>query len=359
MPSYDDDPLVGTLIEALPDPVVASLEVRDAWRKELAENNVGLEFIVSDLARWPVGSTVRVAFLDGDSALHGDVASAVGQIQSEMNLTLDFGFDPATGTYRRWAETDTVHEAEIRVSFDMGGYWSLVGTDSTDTTIAPGGPIGGGPGQRSLNLGGYKNVKPQGWEGTVRHEFLHALAFQHEHQNMRGPCEDDFRWDNDPGYIPTTNASGVFVPDAGGRRPGIYTYLAGPPNGWSKQKVDHNLRTEDDPTAVAGTFDADSVMLYRFASFFYKSDPSACAPTGDGVNISDGDKRGLGLLYPSTAAAVNELADQASNGIDVLESAAPSGGGGEEGAGGGAPGPQSGHLERLVELLQSHADARV
>ena len=104
----------------------------------------------------------------------------------------------------------------------------------------------------------------------------------------------------------------MFVPDAAGSRPGIYTYLAGPPNQWSKAKVDHNLRTEDDPLLRRGPFDAASVMLYRFAPFFYKSSPSPCAPTGGGVDLSDGDKRGLRLLYPATAEAVNALAAQSS-----------------------------------------------
>lgn len=351
MQQYADDPALGVL-ESLPDSVVASLEVRDRWLKELAESTAGLEFIVSDLARWPVGSVVRVAFLDGDSALHADIVAATAEISAATNLTLDFGLDPTTGEYRRWSETDTVGQAEIRVSFDMGGYWSLVGTDSTDTTLAPGGPIGGGPGQRSLNLGGYKSSKPPGWEGTVRHEFLHALAFQHEHQNMRGPCEADFRWDNDPGYVPTTNANGAFVPDAAGRRPGIYTYLAGPPNQWSKAKVDHNLRTEDDPAAVASTFDPASVMLYRFAAFFYKSTPSPCAPTGNGVNLSDGDKRGLRLLYPQAAEAVNALAAQSSQGLELI-------GAGQESVGGeeGVAGPRSAHLDRLIDLMTAHAAA--
>jgi hypothetical protein len=350
MEPYDDDRALGAILESLPDDVVAALEVRDAWRKDLADSTAGLEFIVSDLDRWPVGSVVRVAFLDGDATLHSDIAAAAAPITDVMNLTLDFGLDPATGQYRRWAETDTVLQAEIRVSFDMAGYWSLVGTDSTDVTIAPAGPIGGKPGQRSLNLGGFKTSKPQRWDGIVRHEFLHALAFQHEHQNMRGPCERDFRWENDAGYVPTTNASGVFVPDAQGRRPGIYTYLAGPPNKWSKAKVDHNLRTVEDPNVVASGFDPASVMLYRFAPFFYKTNPSPCAPTGDGVNLSDGDKRALGLLYPAGAEAVDALAAQSVQGLELM-------GAGDEGVGGleGAPGPRSAHVGRLIELMTAHA----
>ena len=55
-PYNGDERTLGSILESLPDPVVAALEVRDAWRRQLAESTAGLEFIVSDLARWPVGS---------------------------------------------------------------------------------------------------------------------------------------------------------------------------------------------------------------------------------------------------------------------------------------------------------------
>lgn len=140
-------------------------------------------------------------------------------------------------------------------------------------------------------------ARPSNWEGVVRHEFLHALAFHHEHQNMRGPCEQAFRWEDDFQYEPTQDADGRFVEDSAGRRPGIYTYLAGYPNFWPTAKVDHNLRTHEDPNTVAGPFDSASVMLYRFPTLFYRTNPSPCAPTGDGIRLSDGDIRGLRLLY--------------------------------------------------------------
>lgn len=300
------------LLESLPDQVVASLEVRDAWRRRMADSGPGLEFIVSDVARWRPGSTVRVGFLDGDAGLHERIHQATRQVSEACNLGLDFGRDETTGEYRRWTEADTQHAAEIRVSFDFGGYWSLVGTDSVDPDVGgPGSPVGGAAGQRSLNLGGFKDGLPDGWEGTVRHEFLHALAFHHAHQNLRGPCAEEFRWEDDPGYEPTQDAFGRFVPDAQGRRPGIYTYLAGAPNHWSRGKVDHNLRTTTSDDVVTGPFDSDSVMLYQFAAFFYKTEPSPCAPTGNGVDLSEGDKRGLQLLYPNTGEAVQPLVDSA------------------------------------------------
>ena len=92
------------------------------------------------------GSTVRVAFLDGSDQLHADVAAATTPITDACNLKLDFGA-AATGKHRRWTKSDTEYQAEIRVSFDLDGFWSLVGTDSTDETVGgPNDPAGGRPG---------------------------------------------------------------------------------------------------------------------------------------------------------------------------------------------------------------------
>jgi hypothetical protein len=135
---------------------------------------------------------------------------------------------------------------------------------------------------------------------------------------MRGPCEDDFRWEDDPGYVPTQDAGGMFVRDASGRSPGINTYLAGEPNRWPRAKVDHNLRTVEDPNVVPGRFDPRSVMLYQFDGFFYKSSPSRCAPTGNGIDLSDGDKRGLRLLYPASGPGLDDITGRAQDTLDRL-----------------------------------------
>ena len=183
--------------------------------------------------------------------------------------------------------------------------------------------VGGRPYQRSLNLGGFTVHRPGNWKGVVRHEFLHALAFHHEHQNLRGPCSEAFRWEDDFGYQPTTDADGRFIVDAQGRRPGIYTYLAGYPNFWSKAKVDHNLRTVEDPSLVAGPFDAASVMLYQFPALFYRTEPSSCAPTGDGIELSEGDIRGLRLLYGNRQKDINAFAARTRDLARAIEAAYP------------------------------------
>jgi hypothetical protein len=317
------------VLEALPDEVLASMESRDRWMASLQYDRGGLEFLVADLQSWTPGQAVRVAFLGGSPELHPKIEEATRQVTDNASVTLDF---KDNGSYRTWTTNDTEHAAEIRVSFDQGGYFSLVGTDSVNPSIGmPQSPVGGLPQQRSLNLGGYDVALPQRWQGTVRHEFLHALAFHHEHQNMRGPCEAAFRWEDDPGYQPTKDARGAYIPDAANRRPGIYTYLSGFPNGWSKSKVDHNLRTSaDSPALTAGPFDPASVMLYRFPPLFYRTQPSPCAPTGDGQELSDGDKRALGLLYPEQAEALAAIGERREALLSTIESGA-----GTEGAGGG------------------------
>ncbi|MCW3041838.1 MAG: hypothetical protein JWM31_3743, partial [Solirubrobacterales bacterium] len=59
----------------------------------------------------------------------------------------------------------------------------------------------------------------------MRHDLLNGLGFHLSHQNLRGTCHDEFRWDDDGGYMPTQDPRVVFLPDASGQRPGIYTYL--------------------------------------------------------------------------------------------------------------------------------------
>lgn len=316
-PSPDD-----VILEDLPEGVQETMKARDDWFKTLPRASNGEEFLVAELQKWRPGQTIRVAFLGGSPELHRDIADAVAQISAACNLRFDFGFDPATGAYRSWSEQDTEYQAEIRVSFDHGGYWSLVGTDSVNAAIGrPSDRVGGRPHQRSLNLGGFHVHRPADWRGTTRHEFLHAIAFHHEHQNLNGPCQNEFRWEDDPGYIRTTNGNGSFVADSQGRRPGIYTYLSGPPNGWSKAKIDHNLRPAHGPV-TPGQFDAASVMLYRFPPLFYKTSPSPCAPQGDGQSLSAGDRDGLQLLYPAVGGKAKAGPDKQAELLYVLEGGA-------------------------------------
>jgi hypothetical protein len=261
---------------------------------------------------------VRVAFLGGSPPLYRAIEEATRPIPETANVVLDF---KQGGSYRTWSTADTAYAAEIRVSFDAAGYFSLVGTDSINPHIGlPRQPVGGAPNQRTLNLGGFSVTRPAAWEGTTRHEFLHALGVHHEHQNMRGPCQAAFRWEDDLGYQVTRDQRGAYIADADGLRPGIYTYLSGYPNGWSRSKVDSNLRTPSNTgSLVSGPFDPSSIMLYRFPELFYRSQPSLCAPSGEGQQLSEGDKRGLRLLYPKGKQQVDAIGERREKLLQTIE----------------------------------------
>lgn len=314
------------VLEDLPGGVREAMAARDAWFKSLPMTSGGEEFLVSDVQAWRPGQVLRVAFMGGTTDLHRDIAEAVQQITQACNIHLDFGFDAATGKYRAWSTTDTTYAAEIRVSFDLGGYWSLVGTDCINENIGGAGDAAGGrPNQRSLNLGGFHVSRPARWKGTARHEFMHALAFHHEHQNLNGPCQHDFRWEDDAGYVTTQDDRDVYLADAMGRRPGIYTYLSGAPNRWDKAKIDFNLRAQSNAGLKASAFDNASVMLYRFPALFYNSPASLCAPSTDGENLSAGDIAGLQLLYPAAGAPTPNAVARVGELETLLQPAASSG----------------------------------
>jgi len=302
------------ILDNMPDDVIAGMEARQNLFASLPPSESGEAYFAEDLLRWDASEPVRVAFLGGNTELHQRIVEATDQITESCNIRLDFGFDSGTGQFRTWSTSDGSFAAEIRVSFDQAGYFSLVGRDSINRSIgSPIGAVGGRPNQRSLNLGGFDQFLPSGWQKTTRHEFLHALAFHHEHSSPDSGCDSQFRWENDPGYVPTQDAQGRYVNDSQGRRPGIYTYLAGYPNFWSRGKVDHNLRqAQHDPQSSHGPFDRASIMLYRFPALFYVSSTSHCIPLGAGQDLSQGDIAGLLHLYPVQDDELEVLAERKS-----------------------------------------------
>lgn len=291
----------------LPSEVVATIESRD---RALAASHASFHYapsaVLDDFRLWNrKGETVTVAFLGGDNSVRAEIVEDTKEWTAVCNIKLDFG-NAATG-YRSWTTTDKQYVANIRVSFDQDGYFSLVGRDCIDPTVGRANdPVGGRCYQRTLNLSGIDKagLKPPNMKGIIRHEFGHALGFQHEHQRPQKTCEQNFRWTDDPGYKYSRDAHGMFVsdpPDADGHvaRPGIYTYLSGYPNYWPASEVDANMRAlPPQGLYTSPTLDQGSIMLYDFPAFFYTTNPSPCAYVGDGDDISSGDAEGLGKMYP-------------------------------------------------------------
>lgn len=267
------------MLEAYPDAILAKIELRDRNLIRSVPRYVGemaLELVIDDLKSWPVSGSLTVSFSGGDKELHQKIADAASRWTEFGNIEFDFGLDEKTGTYRTWTSQD---ESNIRVGFSYKGYWSLVGQDSNDPDIV-------GPGDITLNLGGFDNALPSGWRATVLHEFGHALGFHHEHQSPAAICEEEFDW------------------------PKLYTFLGGPPNNWPEHKVDHNLRRLPGGGLTASDHDQESIMHYAFGKWMYKAElfEEGNRPTcyiDANTRLSASDKEMMLVAYPRATDAVS------------------------------------------------------
>lgn len=161
---------------------------------------------------WPNGSTLRVCFLAGTDKQHKKIKKWVKKWTKHANLKFEF--------------VDDI-EAEIRIGFTQGeGSWSAVGTDARDTSLFP-------KGEKTMNFGWKLD------EGTVLHEFGHAIGLGHEHQNQQGGIQ----WNETK----------------------VISALSGAPNYWSPEMTRHNVLRKYNVDQINGTvFDPDSIMLYFF-----------------------------------------------------------------------------------------------
>jgi len=192
---------------------------------------------------WKKDTVLRVRFLQGPEELHKRVLEAASQ------WFLD-------GMKLKMRQAEPGEDSEIRIAFDPNsGSWSNIGTDCL--TIHPSQP--------TMNLGWAKLDTPKErlWS-VVIHEWGHALGLLHEH--------------NHPSALIEWNKAAV------------YAELAGPPNHWSRQKVDYNVFNKYQESQVIVTdFDDVSVMIYTIPSRWTTNGksfvPSSKLSTGDAFTI--------------------------------------------------------------------------
>jgi hypothetical protein len=227
--------------------------------RSAAMHDEGLEAVVQTTLRWP-GGRASVCFFDGGQSAREHVAQvALGWITS-TSLQLDFG--PPNN--RRTC--DPANPSNIRVSFRGSGYWSYVGTQAKSINAY----------KQTLNLEGMdKSFFSSQDDGTIKHEFGHAIGFEHEHQSPVAGCDKEFNWTY------------------------LYTSL-----GWSKDEVDRNMKQLSVSSSLSGllvtAFDRASIMLYSLPQAAF-TDPAhaTCYIPQPNTEISPTDRKAAASVYPA------------------------------------------------------------
>lgn len=197
---------------------------------------------------WKPGRALRVRFLDGVQALNSRVIAAAKGWESYTNIKI--------------VHSDA--DAEIRVTYRQSGSWSYLGTDCLAI-----------PRNQATMCYGWLTSTSSDAEvqRVVLHEFGHALACIHEHQNPAGGIQ----WNTDA----------------------VYRYYGGPPNNWTREQIDSNLlrKYSADLTQFTKT-DPTSIMHYPLPASMTLNGYSA----GLNSKLSTMDKEFIAKIYPGVSA---------------------------------------------------------
>jgi serralysin len=198
-------------------------------------------------AKWPVGGTITLRFLEGTAELQQRVRKVAEEWLKLANLEF---------AWRTQGPTD------VRIAFKQGrGSWSYLGTQCKRIAEP----------QPTMNYGW---LTPTSNDDELRrvvlHEFGHALGLIHEHQNPKG---GGIVWNRDA----------------------VIHDLQGPPNNWDEATIENNMFKKYPEKEIAGTKpDATSIMMYPIPRAWTKDGTQA----GLNGELSQKDKDFIRDAYP-------------------------------------------------------------
>ena len=96
--------------------------------------------------------------------------------------------------------------------------------------------------------------------------------------------------------------------------------LEGPPNNWTKDQIDYNLRKLPySADLILTTFDKLSIMEYHFEPWMYKAGvQSSCFTPRENMQLSTGDINAVHTIYPRGSKEITVALDKQQDAIQQL-----------------------------------------